>query len=36
MRIASATGADKYAPDIMAQANQDLKNAQDMDRNKHR
>ena len=35
MRIASATGADKYAPDIMAQANQDLKNAQDMDRNKH-
>lgn len=36
MRIAQATGADKYAPDIMAQANQDLKNASDMDGNKHR
>lgn len=34
MRIAQATGADKYAPDIMTQANQDLKNASDIDRNK--
>ncbi len=34
MRIAQATGGDKYAPDIMAQATQDLKNASDIDRNK--
>ncbi len=35
-RIAVATGADKYAADTMTQANQDLQNAADMDRNKHR
>ncbi len=34
MRIAQAAGADKYAADIMAQANQDLQNASDIDRNK--
>ena len=35
IRIAQAAGADKYAADIMAQANQDLKNASDIDSNKH-
>lgn len=34
VRIAKAAGADKYAPDIMAQATQDLQNASDIDRNK--
>ena len=36
VRIAQATGADKYSPDTLAKANQDLKNAADMDTNKHR
>lgn len=35
MRIAQSTGADKYAADIMAQATQDLRNATDIDSNKH-
>jgi outer membrane protein OmpA-like peptidoglycan-associated protein len=35
LRIAQDTGADKYAPEIMAQANLDLKNASDIDSNKH-
>ena len=34
IRIASDTGADKYATDIMAEANQDLRNAADMNANK--
>ena len=34
VRIATAAGADKYAADIMAQANQDLQNAADYDRGK--
>lgn len=36
VRIARAAGADKYAPDIMSQADLDLRNATDMDRGKHR
>jgi outer membrane protein OmpA-like peptidoglycan-associated protein len=35
VRIAQAAGADKYAADIMASANQDLQNAAAMDSNKH-
>jgi outer membrane protein OmpA-like peptidoglycan-associated protein len=35
-RIAIAAGADKYAADIMAEVRTDLKNADDMDSNKHR
>ena len=35
LRIAQNTGADKYSPEIYAEANQDLKNASDMDANKH-
>jgi outer membrane protein OmpA-like peptidoglycan-associated protein len=35
LRIAQDTGADKYAPEIMFQANLDLKNAGDIDANKH-
>ena len=34
VRIAKATGADKYATDIIAQASLDLQNASDIDRNK--
>ena len=34
IRIATATGAAKYAPDILAQANTSLQNASDLDRNK--
>ena len=34
VRIATNTGADKYAADIMAEANQDLKNAAAIDSNK--
>src|SRR3984957_1442641 len=34
IRIAQVAGADKYAPDIMAEAMQDLKNATDIDQNK--
>jgi outer membrane protein OmpA-like peptidoglycan-associated protein len=34
IRIAQAAGADKYAPEIMSEAMQDLKNASDIDRNK--
>jgi outer membrane protein OmpA-like peptidoglycan-associated protein len=34
IRIAQAAGADKYAPEIMAEAMQDLRNATDIDRNK--
>ncbi len=36
LRIAQATGAEKYSPEIYAAANQDLTNAADMDQNKHR
>jgi outer membrane protein OmpA-like peptidoglycan-associated protein len=36
IRIAQDAGADKYAPEIMAQAKLDLQNASDMDSNKHR
>jgi len=36
VRIAQMTGADKYAPEIMAKAMLDLRNASDMDGNKHR
>jgi outer membrane protein OmpA-like peptidoglycan-associated protein len=36
IRIAQDAGADKYAPEIMAQAKLGLKNAADMDSNKHR
>ena len=35
-RIARMAGADKYAPDIMAEVAVDLKNADDEDGNKHR
>ncbi len=35
VRIAQATGADKYTPEIMAQAKLDLQNATDIDSNKH-
>jgi outer membrane protein OmpA-like peptidoglycan-associated protein len=35
LRIAQAAGADKYAPDIMEKAMLDLKNASDIDSNKH-
>jgi outer membrane protein OmpA-like peptidoglycan-associated protein len=34
IRIAQNTGADKYAPDIMKEAMQDLQNASDIDSNK--
>ena len=34
IRIAQTAGADKYAPEIMAEATQDLRNATDIDRNK--
>src|ERR1700722_11750689 len=34
IRIAQAAGADKYAPDIMKEAMQDLQNASDIDSNK--
>jgi outer membrane protein OmpA-like peptidoglycan-associated protein len=34
VRIAQAAGADKYSPDIMQEALQDLKNASDIDSNK--
>jgi outer membrane protein OmpA-like peptidoglycan-associated protein len=36
VRIARAAGAEKYAPEIMSQAELDLRNATDMDRGKHR
>ena len=36
VRIAQAAAAEKYAPEIMSQAEQDLHNATDMDRGKHR
>ena len=36
VRIAQATGADKYSPEILAKAHEALKNAADMDANKHR
>jgi outer membrane protein OmpA-like peptidoglycan-associated protein len=36
VNIAQAMGADKYSPDIFAKANQDLKNAADMDSSKGR
>jgi outer membrane protein OmpA-like peptidoglycan-associated protein len=35
LRIAQQAGADKYAPDIMEKAMLDLKNASDIDSNKH-
>jgi outer membrane protein OmpA-like peptidoglycan-associated protein len=34
-RIAQSVGADKYSPEIMHEAAEDLKNADDMDSNKH-
>jgi outer membrane protein OmpA-like peptidoglycan-associated protein len=34
-RIAESVGADKYSPDIMREATEDLKNADDIDSNKH-
>ena len=34
LRIAQAAGAEKYAPDIMREAMEDLKNASDLDANK--
>jgi outer membrane protein OmpA-like peptidoglycan-associated protein len=34
-RIAQSVGADKYAPDIVREASVDLKNADDIDSNKH-
>ena len=34
-RIAQSVGADKYSPDIMKEAAQDLRNADDLDQNKH-
>jgi len=34
-RIAQSVGADKYAPDIMQEATTDLRNADDIDGNKH-
>lgn len=36
LRIAQDSGADKYAPEIMKQAQLDRQNASDMDSNKHR
>ena len=36
VRIAQNTGADRYAPEIMAKAELDLQNATDLDGNKHR
>jgi outer membrane protein OmpA-like peptidoglycan-associated protein len=36
IRIARAAEADKYAPEIMSQAELDLRNASDMDSSKHR
>ena len=36
VRIAQAAGAEKYSPDTFGKANQDLKNAADMDAGKHR
>ena len=36
VRIAQMTGADKYAPEIMAKAMLDLRNASDIDGSKHR
>jgi outer membrane protein OmpA-like peptidoglycan-associated protein len=36
LRIAQNAGADKYAPEIMKQAELDLQNASDLDGNKHR
>jgi outer membrane protein OmpA-like peptidoglycan-associated protein len=36
VRIAQNTGADKYAPEIIAKAKLDLQNATDLDGNKHR
>jgi outer membrane protein OmpA-like peptidoglycan-associated protein len=36
VRIAQVAGAEKYSPQIWADANQDLKNAADLDGNKHR
>lgn len=36
VRIAQAAGAEKYSPEIFAQANLNLKNAAEMDANKHR
>jgi len=35
VRIAEATGAGKYSPDILAKAQEALKNAADLDANKH-
>ena len=35
-RIALATGADKYAPDIMAEVNTDITNAEGIQESKHR
>ena len=35
LRIAQNAGAEKYSPDILAKANLDLKNASDIDSNKH-
>ena len=34
--FAQSTGAEKYSPEIYAEANKDLQNAADMDQNKHR
>jgi outer membrane protein OmpA-like peptidoglycan-associated protein len=36
VRIAEATGAGKYSPEILAKAQQELKNAADLDASKHR
>ena len=36
IRIARATGADKYSPDIMQEAMTDMKNAEDIQNSKHR
>jgi outer membrane protein OmpA-like peptidoglycan-associated protein len=36
VRIADNAGAEKYSPEIIAKANQDLKNAADIDSAKHR
>ena len=36
VRIANGVGAERYAPQIMREANQDLKNAQDIQDGKHR
>jgi outer membrane protein OmpA-like peptidoglycan-associated protein len=36
VQIADAAGAEKYAPDTMVTANTALKNAQDLDSNKHK